>query len=91
VTPYAPTLSLMHGSAGDGGALDEDAPRVFDEVTERNDAEFRELIKPEDVVIIHDPQPAGLIPAIRDIGCPTARGLRMGGARQAGSRDHPAG
>ncbi len=63
--------NFLHGSPGDGGDLDEDARRVFGEVTERNAVEFRELVKPEDVVIIHDPQPAGLIPAIRDIGCPT--------------------
>jgi trehalose synthase len=62
--------NFLHGSPGDGGDLDEDERRVFDEVTERNAAEFRELVQPEDVVIIHDPQPAGLIPAIRDIGCP---------------------
>jgi trehalose synthase len=62
--------NFLHGSSGDGGDLDDDARRVYDEVTERNAAEFRELVKPEDVVIIHDPQPAGLIPAIRDIGCP---------------------
>src|SRR5450755_1825470 len=62
--------NFLHGSPGDGGDLDNDARRVFDEVTERNVTEFRKLIEPEDVVIIHDPQPAGLIPAIRDIGCP---------------------
>ncbi len=61
--------NFLHGSAGDGGQLDEEARRVFDEVTERNAADFRELVKPEDLVIVHDPQPAGLIPAIRDIGC----------------------
>ena len=54
--------NFLHGSSGDGGDLDDDARRVFDEVTERNAVEFRELIKPEDVVIVHDPQPAGLIP-----------------------------
>jgi trehalose synthase len=61
--------NFLHGASGDGGDLDDNARRVFDEVTERNAAEFRELVKPDDVVIIHDPQPAGLIPAIRDIGC----------------------
>jgi trehalose synthase len=70
--------NFLHGSPGDGGELDEDARRVFDEVTERNAAEFRELIKPEDVVIIHDPQPAGLIPAIRDIGCPVVWRCHVG-------------
>src|SRR5450755_118204 len=70
--------NFLHGSAGDGGGLDVDARRVFDEVTERNAAEFRELVKPEDVVIIHDPQPAGLISAIRDIGCPTVWRCHVG-------------
>jgi trehalose synthase len=70
--------NFLHGSPGDGGDLDGDARRVFDEVTEYNAAEFRELIKPEDVVIIHDPQPAGLIPAIRDIGCSTVWRCHVG-------------
>jgi trehalose synthase len=70
--------NFLHGSSGDGGELDDDARRVFDEVTERNAAEFRELVKPEDVVIIHDPQPAGLIPAIREIGCPTVWRCHVG-------------
>jgi trehalose synthase len=70
--------NFLHGSSGDGGDLDDDARRVFDEVTERNAAEFRELVKPEDVVIIHDPQPAGLIPAIRDIGCQTVWRCHVG-------------
>jgi trehalose synthase len=70
--------NFLHGSSGDGGELDDDARRVFDEVTERNAAEFRELVNPGDVVIIHDPQPAGLIPAIRDIGCQTVWRCHVG-------------
>jgi trehalose synthase len=70
--------NFLHGSPGDGGELDHHARRVFDEVTERNAAEFRELIKPEDVVVVHDPQPAGLIPAIGDIGCPTVWRCHVG-------------
>jgi trehalose synthase len=75
--------NFLHGSSGDGGDLDDDARRVFDEVTaERNAVEFRELVNPEDVVIIHDPQPAGLIPAIREVGCPTVWRCHVG-------LDHP--
>ena len=70
--------NFLHGASGDGGELDDDARHVFDAVTERNAAEFRELLKPEDVVIIHDPQPAGLIPAIREIGCPTVWRCHVG-------------
>jgi trehalose synthase len=60
----------LHGSAGDGGDLGDTEREIYERVTERNAAEFRELVQPDDVVIIHDPQPAGLIPAIRDVGCP---------------------
>ncbi|MEO8966848.1 MAG: glycosyltransferase [Solirubrobacteraceae bacterium] len=70
--------NFLHGALGDGGDLDSDVRRVFDEVTARNAAEFRELVKPEDVVIIHDPQPAGLIRAIREIGCPTVWRCHVG-------------
>ena len=59
----------LHGSPGDGGDLGDAERAIFDRVTERNAAEFRELVQPDDVVIIHDPQPAGLIRAIRDVGC----------------------
>jgi trehalose synthase len=55
-------------------------------VTEGNAAEFRELVKPKDVVVIHDPQPAGLIPAIRDIGCPTVWRCHVGLAARTRSR-----
>ena len=60
----------LHGSPGDGGDLDDEARRVYEETTDANAEEFRELVQPNDVVIIHDPQPAGLIGRIRDIGCP---------------------
>jgi trehalose synthase len=70
--------NFLHGSSGDGGDLDVHARRVFDEVTERNAAEFRELVKPEDLVVVHDPQPAGLIPAIRHIGCATVWRCHVG-------------
>jgi trehalose synthase len=41
--------NFLHGASGDGGDLDDDARRVFDAVTERNAAEFRELIKPKEL------------------------------------------
>jgi trehalose synthase len=75
--------NFLHGSPGDGGELDEQARRVFDRVTARNAAEFRELVMPDDVVIIHDPQPAGLIPAIADIGCATVWRCHVGVDRPA--------
>jgi trehalose synthase len=78
--------NFLHGSSGDGGELDDDTRRAFDEVTERNAAEFRELSKPGDVVIIQEPQSAGLIPAIRDIGCPTVGAVKSASTSATGSR-----
>ena len=51
----------LHGAAGDGGELGEEEHRAYDATTSRNAEEMLELVAPEDVVIVHDPQPAGLI------------------------------
>jgi trehalose synthase len=52
----------LHGSAGDGSALDEDARRVYEAVCEENAREFCACVRPDDVVLLHDPQTAGLAP-----------------------------
>ena len=59
----------LHGAPGDGGPLG-DAER---DVYERGDgargaASCVELVRPGDVVILHDPQTAGLAPALRERG-----------------------
>lgn len=56
----------LHGSPGDGGELGKDEHRMYDATTEANAAELLELIGPDDVVIVHDPQPAGLTERIKD-------------------------
>src|SRR5215207_5431441 len=58
----------LHGSAGDGGPLDDRARGAYVAVTERAGRELRELVRPGDVVILHDPQTAGLAPTLRDAG-----------------------
>jgi trehalose synthase len=58
----------LHGAEGDGGALDEQARRVYDTVLEANLAAFPGDVRSGDVVIIHDPQPAALIRAMKDRG-----------------------
>jgi trehalose synthase len=58
----------LHGSVGDGGALDEDARRLYEHVLEENTAQFLGRIDTDDVVIVHDPQPAGLVPALSSVG-----------------------
>jgi trehalose synthase len=50
----------LHGSPGDGGALDERARRIYEDVLAENAAGIVGRVRPGDVVILHDPQPAGL-------------------------------
>ncbi len=50
----------LHGSAGDGTPLDDKARRVYDEAMRANAGELLARVRPRDVVLVHDPQPAGL-------------------------------
>jgi trehalose synthase len=58
----------LHGAPGDGGALDDEARRIYEEVLAANVPELTARVRPGDVVIIHDPQPAGLIDAVLSEG-----------------------
>ncbi len=57
--------NLLHGFAGDGLPLDDSARRIYESTLGRNVAEFAALVGPGDVVILHDPQTAGMAPALR--------------------------
>lgn len=58
----------LHGDLGDGGRLGPAERRHYDEITARNLAEVRTRVHPEDVVIVHDPQPLGLIRHLSTLG-----------------------
>jgi trehalose synthase len=58
----------LHGYPGDGGELGDAERQVYEAVAERNTAELVELVAADDVVIVHDPQPAGLIEALKKTG-----------------------
>lgn len=58
----------LHGFDGDGGPLSTRERRIYERTLERNAAELAALVKPRDVVILHDPQTAGLVDAVRDRG-----------------------
>ena len=53
----------LHGFDGDGGPLDEHARAVYEQTLAENTAVFAERVRPGDVVILHDPQPAGMGPS----------------------------
>jgi trehalose synthase len=61
--------SLLHGVEPEDGPLDGDDRRRYEEATALNAAALEEILHDGDVAILHDPQTAGLIPALtqRDI------------------------
>lgn len=50
----------LHGVSGDGGHLDPAARAAYDATTTANQEAVLDLVMPDDVVILHDPQTAGL-------------------------------
>jgi trehalose synthase len=58
----------LYGSPGDGGELGETERRHYEEVARLNAEALLALVRPGDVVLVHDPQPAGLVPALRRAG-----------------------
>jgi trehalose synthase len=68
---YAVTKRLhnnLHGEPGDGGELGEDARRTYEAALADSQRHLSGLSQPGDVVYLHDPQTAGLAPAMRESG-----------------------
>lgn len=57
--------NLLHGSLGDGGALGAAERDVYEEALLEAADELTRLARPGDIVYIHDPQPAGLVPHVK--------------------------
>ena len=58
----------LYGSAGDGGELGADERRLYERVLRRNAEELLAIVRPGDIVLVHDPQPAGLAAAVARAG-----------------------
>jgi trehalose synthase len=56
--------NLLHGSAGDGGPLGEAERRSYESVLAGNLEALLGQVKRDDVVLLHDPQTAGLVPGV---------------------------
>jgi trehalose synthase len=56
----------LYGSPGDGGELGPAERRHYERVLRANADELRAVMRADDVVVIHDPQPAGLVAAAKD-------------------------
>jgi trehalose synthase len=60
--------NLLHGEPGDGGPLGEAEHAHYRDVLASNLDAMQGLIDPGDIVLLHDPQPAGLTAALRATG-----------------------
>jgi trehalose synthase len=61
----------MHGQPGDGGPLGDEERRQYQATVESNAAELQALVQPGDIVLLHDPQTAGLIATMKQCGAIT--------------------
>jgi trehalose synthase len=58
----------LYGTAGDGGPLGEAEHEHYETVLGANAAHLASMVRPGDLVVLHDPQPAGLAAAMQDRG-----------------------
>jgi trehalose synthase len=58
----------LHDEPGDGGELDDNARVAYERTLAANRDELLALVAPHDIVMFHDPQTAGLIPAVKERG-----------------------
>jgi trehalose synthase len=58
----------LHGQVGDGGPLGPAEADVMRAVAEQNAAELKACVVAGDVLVVHDPQPAALLPLMAEWG-----------------------
>jgi trehalose synthase len=58
----------LYGTAGDGGNLGPAERDHYERVVRENADELLALVRSGDVVVVHDPQPAGLVATLRKAG-----------------------
>jgi len=58
----------LHGSEGDGGPLGDAEREVYEGALAVNAEELTHIVKRGDVVVLHDPQTAGLVGPVRETG-----------------------
>ena len=60
----------LHGFAGDGGPLGNAEHEIYERICAENAEVFADSIGPSDVVLLHDPQTAGMVPRLVEKGVP---------------------
>jgi len=59
--------NALHGAIGDGSPLGPEQRAAYEHIIELNTAPLKHRIKSDDLVILHDPQTAGLIPHLKPL------------------------
>ena len=60
----------LHGYAGDGGPLGDAERAAYERCAVRNATGLLEQVASDDVVLLHDPQTAGMVPQLVEAGVP---------------------
>jgi trehalose synthase len=60
----------LHGAPGDGGGLGAPEREAYEAALAPNSTELLECVSRDDIVILHDPQTAGLVPPLKEAGIP---------------------
>lgn len=58
----------LHGSEGDGSPLGDDERAIYEDVLQQNAEDLNGRVRKRDIVLLHDPQTAGLIPILHRKG-----------------------
>jgi trehalose synthase len=58
----------LHGNAGDGGRLEEEERVLYESTLEKSGREIGRLCQEGDLIYLHDPQTAGLVPVAKEAG-----------------------
>ena len=60
----------LHGFTGDGGPLGDAERAAYERVTAEHAELLAQRVRPSDVVLLHDPQTAGMVAPLVDMGVP---------------------
>ena len=71
----------LHGAPGDGGPLGADEHAHYEAVTAASAEALLARLGPDDAVILHDPQTAGMAPRLARAGVPVVWRLHVGADR----------
>lgn len=80
--------NMLHGNKGDGLPLTPDSADTFQQVSQENAAELRAVVKPGDIVVLHDPQTAGIAPEMKSIGATVIWRCHVGTELESDLRSH---